>query len=184
MRIIGGTYKGRQFNPGKSFKARPTTDQAKESLFNILTNKVDFTSISVLDLFAGTGSISFEFLSRGTSNITMVELNFKHVQFIKSVVKELGEVANIYRTDVFKFLQHEKTKYDLIFADPPYDHPRFGEIPGIILGKNLLSDNGLLIVEHSKKFNFSKIHGFIELRKYGNVNFSFFTKIGNGFTSG
>lgn len=149
---------------------------AKESLFNILTNKIDFTSVSVLDLFAGTGSISFEFLSRGTSNITMVELNFKHVQFIKSVVKELGEAATIYRADVFKFLRHEKTRYDLIFADPPYDHPHFGEIPGKILEKNLLTDNGLLIVEHSKKFDFSKIPGFVELRKYGNVNFSFFTQ--------
>ncbi|MBN1926776.1 MAG: 16S rRNA (guanine(966)-N(2))-methyltransferase RsmD [Prolixibacteraceae bacterium] len=177
MRIIGGKYKGRQFNPGKTFKARPTTDFAKESLFNILTNKIDFEAISVLDLFAGTGSISYEFLSRGTTHLTIVELNFKHIQFIKSVLKELGEVATVYRADVFKYLQGEKTKYDLIFADPPYDHPRFAEIPGKILDRNILTDEGMLIVEHSKMYDFSKIPGFLELRKYGNVHFSFFTNL-------
>lgn len=176
MRIVGGKYKGRIFNPGKTFKARPTTDLAKESLFNILNNRIDFESLKVLDLFAGTGSISYEFISRGASEVTIVELNFRHIQYIKSVLQELKEVAKVYRADVFKYLAGEKGKYDLIFADPPYDHPRFAEIPGKILERELLADKGLLIVEHPKEFDFSKLNGFIELRKYGKVQFSFFGK--------
>ncbi|MGF7138403.1 16S rRNA (guanine(966)-N(2))-methyltransferase RsmD [Roseimarinus sediminis] len=176
MRIIGGKYKGRLFHPGKSFKARPTTDLAREGLFNILNNRIDFESIRVLDLFAGTGSIGFEFISRGCDDVTMVEVNFKHAQFIKSVLRELDEVARIYRTDVFRMIDAEKTKFDLIFADPPYDHPRFDEIPEKILEKNLLSDDGILIVEHPKEFNFSKLPAYTETRKYGKVHFSFFAK--------
>lgn len=176
MRIVGGKYKGRVFNPGKTFKARPTTDIAKESLFNILNNRIYFEGMKVLDLFSGTGSIGYEFISRGCSDITMVELNFKHVQFIKSVLKELDEKASVYRTDVFRFLAGEKDKYDLIFADPPYDHPRLAEIPAIINHQNIIADNGLFIIEHPSEFNFSKHPGFIELRKYGKVNFSFFGK--------
>lgn len=177
MRIIGGKYKGRLFNPSKSFSARPTTDFAKESLFNILQNTLDFETINVLDLFAGTGSISYELLSRGCKNITLIELNFKHVQFIKSVLKELDEVAKVYRADVFKFLEHEKEKYDLIFADPPYDHPRFSEIVPLVLARNLLSENGIFIIEHPKNFDFSKQPQFTELRRYGSVHFSFFKNI-------
>lgn len=164
------------FHPGKSFKARPTTDFAKESLFNILNNSVDFESIKVLDLFAGTGSISYEFISRGCTDITMIELNFKHVQFIKKVLGELKEKARVYRADSFKFLENEKGKYDLIFADPPYDHPRLGELPELILNQDLLSADGLAIVEHPREYDFSKVPGFKELRKYGSVHFSFFAK--------
>ena len=174
MRIVGGKYKGRIFNPGKTFKARPTTDLAKESLFNILANKIDFEETKMLDLFAGTGSISYEFISRGCKEVTLVELNFRHVQFIKSVLKELNEVAKVYRADVFKYLAGEKSKFDLIFADPPYNHPRFQEIPVQIIERNLLAENGLLIVEHPKEYDFSKLPGFLELRKYGKVQFSFF----------
>lgn len=176
MRIVGGKYKGRIFHPGKTFKARPTTDLAKESLFNILNNKIDFEATKVLDLFAGTGSISYEFISRGSTEVTIVELNFKHVQFIKSVLQELNEIAKVYRADVFKFVAGEKGKYDLIFADPPYDHPRFTEIPGKIIERNLLTDDGLFIIEHPKEYDFSKLPGFLELRKYGKVQFSFFGK--------
>ncbi|HKM93577.1 MAG TPA: 16S rRNA (guanine(966)-N(2))-methyltransferase RsmD [Prolixibacteraceae bacterium] len=175
MRIVGGEYRGRYFSPGKSFSARPTTDLAKEGLFNILNNRIDFESISVLDLFSGTGSIGYEFLSRGCTELTMIELDFKHVQFIKKVLKELDEKARVFRTDVFRFVPHENSKYDLIFADPPFDHPRLEEIPQLILDNNLLTDNGILIVEHPGNFNFSKINGFQEIRKYGKVNFSFFT---------
>ncbi|MBN2261754.1 MAG: 16S rRNA (guanine(966)-N(2))-methyltransferase RsmD [Prolixibacteraceae bacterium] len=176
MRIVGGKYKGRIFNPGKSFEARPTTDIAKESLFNILTNRIDFEDIKVLDLFSGTGSIAYEFLSRGTRDITLIELQFKHVQFIKSVINALGEKAKVYRSDVFRFIKQEKNSYDLIFADPPYDHPQLGELPALILKGSLLNKNGLLIVEHPANYQFSKVEGFVELRKYGKVHFSFFEK--------
>ena len=174
MRIVSGKYRGRLFTPGKNFQARPTTDFAKESLFNILVNSVDFEALKCLDLFAGTGSISYELLSRGCSDVTLVELNFKHLQFIKSVLKELGESAKVYRADVFKFLQNHNVKYDLIFADPPYDHPRFGEIPGLIQKANILREDGIMIVEHPKNFNFSDLPGFFDLRIYGSVHFSFF----------
>ncbi|HNW51709.1 MAG TPA: RsmD family RNA methyltransferase [Prolixibacteraceae bacterium] len=175
MRIISGKYKGRNFEPGgKSFKARPTTDFAKESLFNILANHIDFEEVKFLELFAGTGSISYEFISRGCSDVTMVELNFKHIEFIKSVLKEIDEAAKVYRADVFKFLKGHRIKYDVIFADPPYDLPRFGEIPGLVLQENLLKENGILIVEHSKQYDFSTIPGFYEMRNYGSVHFSFF----------
>lgn len=162
------------FHPGKNFKARPTTDFAKESLFNILNNQIDFEETKLLDLFAGTGSISYEFISRGCTNLTMIELNFNHIQFIKSVLKEMNEVAKVYRADVFKFLETEKGQYSLIFADPPYDHPRFTEVPELVIRRNLLTPDGLFVMEHPKNFNFSKLPGFKELRKYGSVHFSFF----------
>lgn len=174
MRIVSGKYRGRMFDPGKSFHARPTTDFAKESLFNILANHVDFEEVKCLDLFAGTGSISYEFISRGCKDITLVELNFKHLQFIKTVLKELNEVARVYRADVFKFLENHRVKYDIVFADPPYDHPRFEEVPVQILRANILKEGGMLILEHSKSFDFSKLPGFFDLRDYGSVHFSFF----------
>ena len=174
MRIVSGKYRGRYFDPGKSFSARPTTDFAKESLFNILANHIDFEEVKVLDLFSGTGSIGYEFISRGCKDITMVELDFKHLQFIKLVLKELNEVAKVYRADVFKFLESHKVKYDVIFADPPYDHPRFGEVPESIIKANILNERGILIVEHSKSYDFSKLPGFFDLRAYGSVHFSFF----------
>jgi 16S rRNA (guanine(966)-N(2))-methyltransferase RsmD len=162
------------FNPGKNFTARPTTDFAKESLFNILQNQYDFEDLKVLDLFSGTGSIGYEFLSRGCTNLTMVELNFKNLQFIKAVIKELNEKAKVYRADVFKFLENEKAKYDLIFADPPYDHPNFAEIVPLVISRNILTENGMFIIEHPKNFNFGHLAGFVEMRKYGSVHFSFF----------
>ncbi len=179
MRIAGGKYKGRTFNPGKSFQARPTTDLAKESLFNILNNRIDFSDTKVLDLFAGTGSISYEFLSRGCTDITMVELNFKHLQFIKSVLNTINEKASVYRADVFRYLKNCHTQFDLVFADPPFDHSRLAELPEFILSKNILAPRGMLIVEHPSAFNFSKLQGFHELRKYGKVHFSFFLESEN-----
>jgi len=174
MRIVGGEYRGRMFNPGKNFKARPTTDFAKEGLFNVLSNVIDFEDAKILDLFSGTGSISYEFLSRGCKDLTLIELDFQHIQFIKSVMKELNEVAKVYRADVFKFLENEKTKYDLIFADPPYDLPRFAEVPEIILRRNLVKAGGMMVIEHPKSFNFSDMPHFSEVRKYGSVHFSIF----------
>lgn len=174
MRIIGGKYKGRIFNPGKVFDARPTTDFAKESLFNVLQNQIDFEEVKVLDLFAGTGSMSYEFISRGCTNVTMVELNFKHLQFIKSVLKDLNEVAKVYRSDVFRYLENERGKFDLIFADPPYDHPNFKEVVPLVLRRNLLTETGTFIIEHPKNFDFSKYPELVEVRRYGSVHFSFF----------
>ena len=176
MRIIGGKYKGRSFHPGKSFKARPTTDFAKESLFNVLNNTYDFEAIKILDLFAGTGSISFEFFSRGAKDITMVELNYKHVSFIQSVLKDLDEKATIYRTDVFKAISKFSMQFDLVFADPPYDHPKFNEIADLVMNSDVVKPGGLFILEHPKAFNYSNRNDFKEMRKYGNVHFSFFAK--------
>jgi len=174
MRIVGGEYRGRMFNPGKNFKARPTTDFAKEGLFNVLANVIDFEDAKILDLFSGTGSISYEFLSRGCKDLTLIELDFQHIQFIKSVMRELNAVAKVYRADVFKFLESEKTKYDLVFADPPYDLPRFAEVPEIILRRNLIKPGGIMVIEHPKSFNFSNLPHFSEVRKYGSVHFSLF----------
>lgn len=177
MRIVGGQYKGRQFNPGKSFKARPTTDMAKESLFNILQNKVDFEQITVLDLFSGTGSISFEFASRGCQDITSVEQNFHHHRFIQEVIARLGEKhIKAIKANAFVFVEKTAQTYDLIFADPPYDHKHFAEIPSLILSKDILKPEGLFILEHSKNYDFSNYPGFIEVRNYGSVHFSFFRK--------
>lgn len=174
MRIIGGKYKGRIFSPSKNFKARPTTDVAKEGLFNILNNRIDFESLKVLDLFAGTGSISYELISRGAGDVTLVELNFQHIQFIKSVLKDLGEKAMVIRSDAFRFINQNKAQYDFIFADPPYDHPQFDQVVPSVLDKKMLAPNGLFIMEHPKEFNFSQYPEYLETRKYGHVNFSFF----------
>ena len=177
MRIVGGQYRGRQFRPGKSFKARPTTDMAKESLFNILQNRVDFEDIKVLDLFSGTGSISFEFASRGCKDVTSVEMNFQHYSFIMEVIEKLDD-KNIHsiKANAFQFIKKSGQSFDLIFADPPYDHNQFLEIPDLILANDILRSNGIFILEHPKKYDFSKYPEFKEMRNYGSVHFSFFQK--------
>ncbi|MCG8582421.1 MAG: RsmD family RNA methyltransferase [Bacteroidales bacterium] len=177
MRIISGSLKGRRFSPPKSFSARPTTDIARESLFNVLNNRIDFEELSVLDLFGGTGSISYEFASRGCEEITTVELNFKHFSFIKSMVKEfdLDQVINVIKADVFKFLKKCSFKYDLVFADPPFDLKEFETIPDRFFQNSLLKDEGVFILEHSDKMNFEDHPNFSEVKKYGKVHFSFFT---------
>ena len=177
MRIVGGQYKGRQFNPGRSFKARPTTDMAKESLFNILQNLVDLETVKVLDLFSGTGSISFEFASRGCTDITSVEMNFQHHRFIGEVIEKLGEKhIKAIKANAFVFAAKTTQTYDLIFADPPYDHRQFAEVPSLILSGNILKPGGLFILEHSKSYDFSSYPEFTEVRNYGSVHFSFFRK--------
>lgn len=175
MRIVSGEFKGRIFNPPKNFKARPTTDIAKESLFNILNNHFNFSEIAVLDLFSGTGSISFEFASRGCTSIDLVEIDTVHYSFIKKVIAELN-FSNIrpFRMNAFRFLEKTASQYNIIFADPPYEMKGFEAIPEIVFGRNLLYDKGWLIVEHSKQTNLSKLQNFSEVRNYGNVHFSFF----------
>ena len=176
MRIVGGQYRGRVFDPGKKFKARPTTDMAKESLFNVLQNSIDFESIRALDLFAGTGSISYEFASRGCTDITAVEINIAHIQFIKEVIEKLGEKhIRVVKSNVFVFAAHIKEQFDLIFADPPYDHPKFADVADLIFRNNLLKPEGLFILEHSGQFDYSSHPNFKELRRYGSVHFSMFS---------
>lgn len=177
MRIIGGEFKSRMFSPGKSFKARPTTDFARENLFNILNNRYDFDELKVLDLFSGTGSISFEFASRGCKDITSVELDHVHFSFICSVIKQLGITVELHpiKADVFKFINRSVDQYDLIFADPPYELKRLHELPDLVINSNLLKNqDSVFILEHGKSNDFTSHPNFSEIRIYGSVHFSFF----------
>ncbi len=175
MRIISGTHKGRRIVPDKNFKARPTTDFAKENLFNVLNNNIDFEGITALDLFGGMGGISYELASRGAENIICVEMNAKHFSFIKKTTAGLGfDNISVLRADVFRYLKSCRKKFDLIFADPPYDLKNIDAIPGMVFNKELLLPGGLFILEHGKADNFEKHEKFYEMRTYGSVNFSFF----------
>ena len=178
MRIISGQHKGRVIVPPRGFKARPTTDYAKESLFNIISNNYDFETLKILDLFAGTGGISYEFASRGSLSIDTVEISPLHFSFIKRTANELDyKQMHIIRNDAFKFLHFCTVSYDIIFADPPYTFKGIEEIPLTIFTRNLLNNGGLLILEHSDNEDFSNIKQFSYKRHYGGVNFSFFQNI-------
>ena len=155
--------------------ARPTTDFAKENIFNVLENLADFEDKTACDLFAGTGAISLEFLSRGCSSVTAIEKSPIQARFIKSVVEKLGdENLHIVRGDVFRFIEESSKSYDFVFADPPYDHPRFEEIPELVLNSNLVKPGTIFIMEHSAARDFSSLPGFSQRRAYGSVNFSIF----------
>ncbi|MFC5281998.1 RsmD family RNA methyltransferase [Pedobacter alpinus] len=175
MRIVGGRLKGIRFNPPKNLPVRPTTDMAKEALFNILQNQVDINNLKVLDLFSGTGNISLEFASREALAITSVDLNFGCYNYLKNISKEqnLTQIKAI-KADVFKFLKQETDKFDLIFADPPYDLNRIPEIATLVFEKELLTENGILIIEHQSMQDLSIHPNFTEKRKYGYSAFSFF----------
>ncbi|QZT38382.1 RsmD family RNA methyltransferase [Halosquirtibacter xylanolyticus] len=179
MRIIGGQFKGKQLRPGKKFTARPTTDFARESLFNILRNRIDFEEVSFLDLFGGTGAISYEMASHGCRDITIVEKDSRHFTFIRECLDQLNisRIVSPIRGDVFRFVSSSRRKFDVVFADPPYELGKIEEIPEKIFGANLLNEDGLLIVEHGKKTDYSTHPNFRELRRYGSVHFSFFWKI-------
>ncbi|MDE6400654.1 MAG: RsmD family RNA methyltransferase [Muribaculaceae bacterium] len=175
MRIIRGKYGRRRFDVPKNITARPTTDFARENLFNVLENLEDFEGKTALDLFAGTGAISFEFLSRGCSEVTSVEQAAVQAQFIRSVKEKLGdETLRVIKGDVFRFISTCSRQFDFIFADPPYDHPRFEEVPMLILESAMVKSGSVVIVEHSKKHDFSRLPGFSQHRVYGSVNFSIF----------
>ena len=176
MRIIGGTLKGLRLNPPKNLPVRPTTDMAKEALFNILQNQIEFENIKVLDLFAGTGNISLEFASREAAEVISIDRSIHCINYIKDAARQhkLGQIK-IYKADVFKYLELETEQYDLIFADPPYDLNGIPEIPKIVFEKNLLLPGGLLIVEHQSLQNLSNHPAFVEQRKYGHSSFSFFS---------
>ena len=175
MRIIGGEHRGKQILPPKIFDARPTTDFAKEGLFNTLTNIYDFETIAVLDLFSGTGGISYEFASRGCKNITAIEMNNNHSKFIKATIAKLNlEGINIVRHNVFDFIKVCRLSFDVIFADPPYDIEGLAGIPNKILEQKLLNPGGVLVFEHPAALNFKDHPSFFKEKKYGNVHFSFF----------
>lgn len=177
MRIVSGKFKGKTISPPKEFHARPTTDYAKESLFNIILNNFDFEELEVLDLFSGTGSISFEFASRGVNRIDLVELNLKHLKFISKVKDELGfKQIHTIKGNAFQFIKSCSYKYDIIFADPPYDIQGVDIIPDLIFEKDILKEDGWLILEHSGNYKFESYPHFLQERNYGNVHFSFFKK--------
>lgn len=176
MRIISGKYKGKRLTAPKKLPVRPTTDMAKEALFNILNNQYYFEDIKVLDLFAGTGNISFEFASRGSENLIAVDANAGCVKYISKISEELEFNIKPVKMDVFQFLNRTSDKYDVIFADPPYElaFDDFNALPKLVFEKKLLLEDGLLIVEHSPQTNLSTLENFRESRKYGSSVFSFF----------
>lgn len=175
MRIISGIYKGRKLDLPKKLTLRPTTDMAKESLFNVLNNIVDFDDIEALDLFSGTGSISYELVSRGAKSVVSVESNGQQIRFIESVIQKLEiEEMRIVRMDVFQYFKTNKRSFDFIFADPPYDMPEIETIPNLIFSKEVLKADGVFVLEHSKYVSFTEHPNFFDHRNYGSVNFTFF----------
>ena len=176
MRIITGIYKGRHFDIPRTFKARPTTDFAKENIFNVLMQYVDFEDAQALDLFSGTGSISLELVSRGCKQVVSVEMDRDHHRFIQECLKKLNTDKCVpIRGDVFRFLKSCKQQYDFIFADPPYALKELPKIPDIIFERQLLKDEGMFVFEHGKDYDFSAHPHFLEHRSYGSVNFTLFT---------
>ena len=177
MRIIGGQFKGRKFYPpADKWPTRPTTDYAKEGLFNILYNRYDFDELKVLDLFGGTGNHSYEFISRGCEDVTYVDKFGPCVQFVKETAKklEIEEKIKIFRADVFKFIKKTQEQYDYIFAGPPYGLPTLETIPDLIFEYQLLKEGGLFVLEHNPNHNFAKHPNLTEVRNYGKTIFSFF----------
>lgn len=175
MRIIGGRHRGRRINPPANLKARPTTDFAREGLFNILNNRVDFENLSVLDLFSGTGSISYEFASRGALEVHLVEKDHVHISGIKKILKEL-DLRNVrpIHIDVKAYLKTCSFRYDIVFADPPFELSWLEELPDLVTQAGILKEEGFFILEHPRDISFAGHSLFFEHRNYGGVNFSFF----------
>lgn len=175
MRIIAGSLKGRRLSPPANLPVRPTTDMARESLFNILNNYVDYEECGVLDLFAGTGMVSYEFISRGAKSVTSIEINNSCVEFIKQSAAKL-QIPNmrVVRADVFDVLKRPNSRFDIVFADPPYALEQLAELPTLVFQNNLLSDDGIFILEHPASFSFEDHPHFWQQRHYGKVNFTFF----------
>lgn len=174
VRIISGKYKSKRIFAPKDLSIRPTTDIAKEALFNILENRFFLNQKKILDLFSGTGNISYEFASRGCDELTAVDQNYQCVKFINDMSKQLGFNINVIESNCMRFLENIKEKFDIIFADPPYSYNYYNKLKKIILDKNLLVKDGCLIIEHNSNTSFNDQD--MELRKYGNVHFSIFTK--------
>ena len=198
MRIITGKYKGRHFDIPRTFKARPTTDFAKENIFNVLTGYIDFDGASALDLFSGTGSISLELASRGCAHVISIEADRDHHRFIQQCLQKLGVTEGRFfcdtdemsqknrpsvtpiRGDVFRFIKSCKQQFDFIFADPPYALKELATIPSLIFEKNLLKEDGVFVFEHGKDHSFTDHPNFVEHRSYGSVNFSIFQPLHQG----
>ncbi|MEO6901466.1 MAG: RsmD family RNA methyltransferase [Bacteroidia bacterium] len=176
MRIISGTNKGRIIHPPQNLPVRPTTDFAKESIFNILNNNFELDGLKVLDLFCGTGNISFEFASRGCTSITSVDNHYNCCEFVKKTALNFKmNQIKVIKMDVFAFLKKAIAPYDIIFADPPYDLENINTIYEMVFTKLILKENGWLIIEHGITTNLSSLPYFLEKRTYGNVNFSIFS---------
>jgi 16S rRNA (guanine(966)-N(2))-methyltransferase RsmD len=175
MRIISGKFKRRFITPPRNLPVRPTTDLARESLFNILESKTELEGKEILDLFSGTGAVSYEFMSRGVKRALAVDNHYKCVQFIRKTASEFEmKELNIIKGDVFKFLTNTNLCFDLIFADPPYDMENLDILPDLVFANHLLKESGYFILEHPKIYDFSSHPNFLEHRKYGKVNFTFF----------
>lgn len=175
MRIIGGKYGRRRFDVPTNITARPTTDFARENIFNVLNNYIDFEDVDALDLFAGTGAVSFELLSRGCRHVTSVEKAPVQQRFITKVAQTLGaDNFNLVRGDALRFICSSPRSYGIIFADPPYDMEGFSDIPAAVLGSKLVAPGTIFIIEHNKHHDFSSLKHFKEHRAYGSVNFSIF----------
>lgn len=175
MRIVGGELRGRRYSPPKSFNGRPTTDFAKEGLMNILQNHLEFDGLSFLDLFSGTGAISYEFLSRGTEDIIAIDASIVHVNYVNKMFREFdAKKARCIKKDSFQFLLKTELTFDVIFADPPFDLDRLADIPQLVFDQGVLNEDGLLILEHSKEHLFDQHPNFVKEKKYGHVRFSFF----------
>lgn len=176
MRIIRGKFKTRRYKIPKNFPSRPTTDFAKEGLFNILENQFFLQDLNILDLCSGTGNISVEFLSREAGTVTSVDQNYNCIKHLKDVTRELGcqEDIRIVKSEVIKFLEKVDDTYDLIFADPPYAFKDYDKIIELVFERELLDENGILIIEHGKETDLSDKTHFDFIRTYGNVCFSFF----------
>ena len=175
MRIISGSHKSKRIIAPKKLPVRPTTDMAKEGLFNILNNRYYFDEIRVLDLFSGTGNIAYEFASRGSEEIFCVDKNHNCIHFIQQTAQELNfDAISTIQADVFEFLSHHNREHDIIFADPPYELTGLNNVIESVFDKKLLSQEGVLILEHSKMKDFSKNSFYKNTRRYGNVSFSFF----------
>jgi 16S rRNA (guanine(966)-N(2))-methyltransferase RsmD len=178
VRITGGSLRGRIIDAPAGYKARPTTDLARESLLNILNNRYDFSAVNLLDLFSGTGAISYEFASRGTEDIDLVEIDRRNCEFISKTARKLGiSKARVHRLDVRDFLKACHKQYDIIFADPPYDLAWLSGLPDLVTNSGAFKEESLFILEHPKTNDFTSHPCFSEHRNYGSVNFSFFKKL-------
>lgn len=177
MRIVGGTFSGRRFSPPSNIPARPTTEVAKEGLFNTLNNLIDLEGAKTLDIFGGTGSISYELASRGAENLTLVERDQTSIEFIKKTADQLGisDKLNIIRGDVFKFIKQQKEAYDFIFAGPPYALPTIDDLPLLVFENNMLLPGGIFILEHTPRNDYKLHPHFNRMKNYGTTIFSFFT---------
>lgn len=175
MRIIAGSLKGRRLNPPANLPVRPTTDMARESLFNILNNYVDYEECTVMDLFSGTGAVAVEFISRGVKEVTAVDINNACTEYIKSEANRLGlRNLHVVRTDVFDLLKRANRKFDIVFADPPYALEGLDTLPDLVFGSDVLTEDGIFILEHPREYSFEEHPRFWQHRNYGKVNFTFF----------